>query len=921
MESGLKSSSSKVKDLSIRFRGEQKMEIQMSSITTLELTCEYAVNPLGVDVPKPRFSWVLESDQRGQMQSAYQILVASSEEKLNADTGDKWESGKVTSDQSVNVAYEGSSLTSGERCCWKVRCWDKDDNAGAYSAPAVFEMGLLEESDWEGEWIGTDASISAPLLRKEFEIDKEVKSARVHISGLGWYELYINGQRVSDNVLDPATTDYAKRILYVTHDVTDLLSSGVNVIGVMLGNGWYSEPGWRNPYGDSPRLLMQMNVELADGSAMSVNTDRSWKASEGPVTRNDLYGGETYNAMLEKPGWTSADYDAFGWGPAVTKGNPGGALRSQLMPPIKVNETIEPIKLTNPKPGVYVYDMGQLFGGWAKLRMKGPAGTKVTIRYSDRLSEETGLIDQRHWQGGYSYPETDFYILKGDGEEVYEPRFTYHPVSHVQIEGYPGEPTIKDLEGKVVYSAVDMSGDFQCSHSRTNAIHRNTVWTVKNGLFGIPLDCLHREHWAWTDPATVAGSLYPRNYMPAFWMKWLDDIKDGQRDDGAIPDITPTYPGNRCDPAWGGNYPILIWYLHQYYDDNRILGEHYDSMKRWMDYLASIADGHIVTEGHYGDHMLPGDSPGMEEFISKETPPPLVWTGYYYIDSLIVSKIAGMLGKTDDAKRYARLAEDIKDAFNSEWLNEDTNQYADGAQTANLLALVSGMVPEASKDGVIENIIKSIKEEYKGHHHTGNTGTTCLLDALTKYGYGDVLYEAVTSPTYPSWGYMVEQGATTIWEAWGLGSRAGGSESMIMWATVDEFFYNDLAGIQGPDYHGPDYMTPGFREICIKPYVPEELEYANASIRTVRGRISAGWKKADNSIALEVTIPVNSKAKVSVPKIGLKNVTVQESGKVIWKDGSYVSGVAGITGGSESADYVSFDVGSGSYSIKLVGTL
>ena len=892
----------------------------MSNITTLGLTCEYVTDPLGVDVPSPRLSWILESDQRGQMQSAYQILVASSEDKLNANVGDRWDSGKAVSNQSVNVAYEGTDLTSGERYCWKVRCWDKDDNAGAYSDPAVFEIGLLEKSDWEGEWIGTDASISAPLLRKEFEIDKEVRSARIYISGLGWYELYINGQRVGDHVLDPATTDYAKHVLYVTYDVTEMLSSGLNAIGAMLGNGWYSEPG-HNKYGDSPRLLMQMNVKLADGSIMKISTDRTWKTSDGPITSNDLYCGETYNALSEKPGWDRAGYDDSGWGNAVTKGNPGGQLKSQLMPPIKVNETVNPVKLTNPKPGIYVYDLGQLFGGWARLHVRGPAGTRITIKYADLLSEETGLIDQGRWIGRHSYPETDLYILKGDGEEVYEPRFTYHPVRYVQIEGYPGEPVINDLEGRVLYSAVDMSGDFQCSHPRVNAIHRNTVWTVKNGLFGIPLDCLHREHWAWTDPATVAGSLYPRKYMPAFWTKWINDIKDAQRDDGAIPDFAPTYPGDRSDPAWGGNYPILIWYLHQYYDDNRILGEHYGGMKRWMDYLASIADDHIVTKGHYGDHMLPGDSPGAEEFISTETPPPLVWTGYYYIDAMIVSRIASILGKIDDAERYALLAEEIKDAFNSKWLNGDTDQYANGSQTANLFALIMGIVPEANKDGVLANIIKSIRDEYNGHLHTGNTGTTCLLDSLTEYGYGDVLYEAVTTPTYPSWGYMVEQGATTIWESWGQGSRAGGAESMIMWATVDEFFYNDLAGIKGPDYHGPGYMTPGFRQICIKPYIPGELEHASAYIRTVRGMVSSGWKKGEKSITLEVTIPVNSEAKVSVPRIGLQNVTVEESGKVIWKDGSYVSGVAGIADGNENADYVTFDVGSGSYSLILSGTL
>lgn len=891
---------------------------QMSSITPLELKCEYLKNPLGIDVAQPRFNWVLESSQRGQMQSAYQILVASSEEKLNDNIGDKWDSGKVTSDKSVNISYEGSALTSGEKCYWKVRCWDKDDKASAYSKPASFEMGLLNQSDWEGKWIGADVSISAPLLRKEFEITKKVKRARAYISGLGWYELYINGKKVGDHVLDPATTDYAKRILYATYDVTDMLKEGSNAVGVMLGNGWYSEPGWERQYGDSPRLLIQMNIEFTDGSSMSIPTDETWKASSGPIPRNDLYGGETYDARLEKSGWKTYGYDDSEWDSAMIKENPGGKMVSQLMPAIKVNKTIKPVRFTNPKNGVYIYDMGQLFGGWTRLHVKGKRGAKVTIKYSARIFEDSGLIDKsRHPEP----KETDYYILKGVPEgEVYEPRFTYHPVRYVQIECSPEEVTLENLEGKVVYSAIDMSGDFQCSNHLLNQIHQNVVWTFTNGLFGIPLDCLHREHWAWTDPATVAGSLYPRKHMPLFWTKWLNDIKDAQRDDGAVPDIAPSYPGDRSDPAWGGNYPIFVWYFHQYYGDNRLLEEHYDGMKRWLGYLASIADNHIVTEGHYGDHMLPGEAPGEEEFISSETPPPLLWTGYYYRDASIVSQAADILGKPDDVEYYSSLAESIKDAFNEKWFLKDTNQYATGSQTTNLFPLVLGIVEKANEEGVVKNIIKDIMEKHDGHLHTGNTGTTCMIDALTEHGFGDVMYKVTTTSTYPGWGYMVKQGATTIWEAWARGSDAGGSDSMIMWATIDEFFYNDLAGIKGPDYHGPGYMTPGFKEIEIKPHVLGDLEYARASIETVRGMISSSWEKADESLTLEVTIPVNSRAKVSVPKMELENVAISESGKTIWKDGSYVNGVAGITDGSSSADYVTFDVGSGSYFFKLGGT-
>ncbi|MBC8231933.1 family 78 glycoside hydrolase catalytic domain [bacterium] len=889
-----------------------------NTLAPLELKCEYAVNPLGVDVAQPRFSWEVSSSQRGQIQSAYQILVASSEEQLNANIGDKWDSGKVTSDKSVNIAYEGSALASAEKCCWKVRCWDEDDKASAYSKPATFEMGLLNQSDWEGKWIGSDVSISAPLLRQEFEITKKIKCARTYISGVGWYELYINGEKVGDHVLDPATTDYAKRILYAPYDVTALLREGANAVGVMLGNGWYSEPGFQRQYGDSPRLLLQMNIEFTDGSTTRIQTDETWKSSNGPITHNDLYGGETYDARLEKPGWTSTGYDDSGWDDVVIKESPGGKMVSQLMPAIKVNQKIEPINLTNPKPGVYVYDMGQLFGGWTKIHLKGPRDTKVTIKYADRISSESGLVDQERWLGGHSSPETDFYILKGDPEgEIYEPRFTYHPVRYVQIEGYPGELTLEDIEGRVVYSAVDMSGDFHCSNPIINQIHQNVVWTLANGLFGIPLDCLHREHWAWTDPATIAGSIYPRKYMPLFWTKWLNDIKDAQRDDGAVPDIAPSYPTDRSDPAWGSNYPILVWYLHQYYGDVRILQEHYDGMKRWLDYLASIADNHIVTEGHYGDHLLPGNAPGEEEFISSETPPLLVWTGYYYRSASIVSQIADILGKPDDAEHYSELAEKIKDAFNDKWLDKNTDQYATGSETANLFPLVLDIIPKANENGVLKNIIEDIMVKHDGHLHTGNTGTTCMIDTLTERGFGDVMYQVATTTTYPSWGYMVKEGATTIWEAWG---KSNAADSMIMWATIDEFFYNDLAGIKGPDYHGPGYMTPGFREIEIKPHVLGDLTFARASIRTVRGIVSSSWQKMDSSLTLEVSIPVNSRAKVSVPKIGLENVIVEEGGKTIWKDGSYVSGVAGIADGSDSPGYVTFDVGSGSYLFRLSGT-
>ena len=897
-------------------------------ITPTNLTCEYAPNPVSIDTQEPRFGWILQSDRRNQSQSAYQILVAGSAENLQSGRADKWDSGKVASARSVNVPYAGNSLSSDETCYWQLRVWDQDDQASAYTEPAAFTMGLLHESDWTGPWIGAPTDVASPLLRTEFDLANPVSRARLHISGLGWYELYLNGQRVGDHVLDPATTDYTRRVLYVTYDVTDMLQTGANAVGVMLGNGWYCEPGWEHRYGDSPRLRLQLNVEFANGSTTSVASGSGWKTAPGPIARNDLYGGETYDARQELPGWAATGFDDTDWHAAVNKDAPGGTMVAQVMPPIRVNKKLQPVNVTQPQDGTHVYDLGQLFGGWAKLRLKGERGTTVTIKYACQLLEESGLVDQesgefyfRHRSRASAHAEgdeIDIYILKGDPDgETYEPRFTYHPVRYVQVES-DRPVTIEDLQGQVVYSDVDLSGGFECSNPIFNRIHELVHWTVTNGLFGIPLDCLHREHWAWTDPATIASSLYPRKHMPRFWTKWLDDIKDAQLENGSVPDICPNYvQRDDPDPAWGGNYPILVWYLYQYFDDSRILEEHYAPIRLWVDYLTSVAEDNIVSEGHYGDHMLPGAAPGEEEFVSSETPPPLLWTGYYYLGAAIVSKVAGYLGKEDESAHYRRLADQIKDALNHEWLDPAAHRYATGSQTANLFPLALGIVPQASQAGVVQDIVHNIVDTWGGHHHTGNTGITCLIDTLTQHGQGDVLHDLVATPTYPGWGYMVAQGATTIWESWSLQSTVGAAESMIMWASIDEFFYNDLAGIKGPDYHGPGFMKPGFRDIHIEPHPLGDLEHAAAEITTVRGQVSSRWRRTDHSFSLEVNIPVNSAARVSLPTLGLSNVSVSEGGAPIWQDNAYLAGRDGLTSARARPGYIDIAIGSGKYHFEL----
>ena len=894
-------------------------------MNTTRLTCEYAVDPLGVDTSQPRFSWILESAERGVAQSAYRILVASSQEKLAATEGDKWDSGKVESAESVNISYEGADLSSGERCYWMVKVWpaagDEDkDNGGAesdWSEPATFEMGLLDESDWSGMWIGTARGVPAPLLRKTFELPSPVRRARLYVSGIGWSETYLNGAKVSDRVLDPAASEYGKSVCYVVHDVTWRLREGANAIGLWLGNGWYSEPEFPNRYGDCPRVLVQLNVELENGETTSIASDESWETSGSCIIQNDFWHGEIYDARLESPGWNDVGFDESAWNAAEVKDAPGGVLRSQLMAPIRVVSVRKPVRMTEPKPNVYVYHFDQLFGGWVRLRIRGHAGTKVTIKYSARLNEETGLVDKHRHEPPKA---TDYYILRGDPDgEAYEPRFTYHPVNYIQIDGTPAELTIDDLDGCIVHTDEDLSGDFVCANDLVNKIHRNVGWTLTNGLFGMPLDCLHREHWAWTDPATITGSLYPRKHMPLFWTKWLQDIADSQGEDGAVPQIAPAYHGPGFDAAWGGNYPPLVWYLYRYFGDEGMLRQHYEGMKRCTDHMVSVAEDFIITRGLYGDHMLPGAEPGKEEFVSSVTPPPLVWTGYFYRAAHVVSQAAEVLGKGDDARRYGDLAVQIAEAFNAKWLDSSAHEYANGSQTANAFALALSIVPDSDREGVVESLIQSITEQHDNHHHTGNTGTTCLIDMLTALGHGEVMWKIATNTTYPGWGYMVEQGATTIWESWSLKFDWGEAESMIMWATIDEFFYNDLAGIKGPDYYGVEPTTPGFREIRIAPFVPDDLANAKASIQTVRGIVSSAWQRTDKGIRLEVQIPVNSTAKISVPKLGQQEVTVTERGEAVWRTGAFAKGVAGVTGAIDTGESVTFQVGSGSYAFELTG--
>jgi alpha-L-rhamnosidase len=1101
------------------------------NVEVKDLRCEYAINPLGVDTKVPKFSWMLESSERGQMQSAYQVLVATSLDNLHKNIGDKWESKKVKLSNSVNIPYKGALLKSGEICYWKVRVWDKKGLVSNWSNPATFEMGLLVDSDWEGKWIGTrlfnnlsysegkvgeavilegkaqpikarfhrlaqlndgitisawvkpkeftdqwqtiyrkddndatqvlaigeqsgkkgiwfglgisgvyaencaelsdvfftdgvwhhisvtydgfakrfyvdgkeikaitkrgmiyprgyatayigsnsnkiqffkgsidelniyrnalpvetinevmnntfitkdlagwwrfdgslannythrsDPSGDAQLLRKEINVAKKVKKARVYFAGLGLSELYINGEKVGDDELSPAFTDYSKLVKYMTYDITERLEKGRNCLGAFLGNGWYSAKvlDYANNWSDKPQLLLQLNIEYEDGTVEHISSDRSWKYSISPIGENDIDFGEKYDARKEQDGWSIAGFDESSWLLAEENEGPTGLLSAQMMPAMKVVETIKPIKVTEPKPGVFVYHFDQLFGGWCKINLKGKRGDEITLDYSTRLLEN-GLIDDSPWPGEQ---ERDFYILKGDPNgETYEPRFVYHPVQYVQIEGFTNPPSLDDLQGRIVRTDENLEGDFSCSNELFNSIHDNVNRTLSNSLKGFLLDCLHREPYGYNEPASIAASLFTRKHMPLFWRKYATDIRLAAREDGSVGDVVPAFPGKPRDPdvSQGSAYAMLVWFLYQAYDDRSLLDEHYETIKAWVDYIKNnMCEGSLVTVGWLGDHMVPGKAPGYEKWRSDETPPSLSWTALYYRNIQIVAEIAGVIGLYDDAAKYAQLAQEVKSAFNDEWLDKSSGHYASKSQTAELLPLSLGMVPNELQEKLIQNIAYNITNNDNGHLRVGHAGITALIESLTANNMGNEMYNIVNTTTYPGWGYMVDQGATTIWECWGRDFAVEGgrrrSDNMTMLAGVNEFFYRYVAGIQGPNFYGEENMKPGYQEFKIKPFPLGDLTSATASVQTIKGKISSSWEKKENTFNLNVEIPVNSTAYVSIPKLGMKNVTISENGIPVWVDYRFNNEPEGIETGMDDKDYITLKVESGKYSFKL----
>lgn len=895
------------------------------TIAINNLHCNNLSNPLGVEAQHPTLSWKLSSANRNVMQSAYRILVADNLASLQKNMGNVWDSKKVLSDASIQIAYEGKALGPTKTYWWKVMVWDNNNNASPWSTAAQWQMGLPNKWDWkDAKWIGYEAMPDSirrtpvnsewtrtplkdvlPLIRKTITIKQGLQKATVFISGLGHFELSINGKKTGDHFLDAGWTNYDKQALYVTFDVTKQLKAGSNAIGVMLGNGFHFIPEGRYAklqlaYG-YPKMIGRLLLEYADGTSENIITDESWKTAPSPITFSSIFGGEDYDATKEQTGWNTATFNDAKWRNVVVVDGP--PLSSQTSTPLKIFDRFTPIKITEPKPGVWVYDLGQNASGIPAISVKGKRGDKIKL-WPSELLDSAGLITTKP----IGTPVYFEYTLKGDAgslkqpaTETWQPQFMYYGFRYVQVEGAVPDgktnannlPVVVSLQGLHTRNAADRAGEFSCSNTMFNKTDVLIDWAVRSNMASVLTDCPHREKLGWLEEAHLVGPSIRYNYNIApLCRKVINDMMQSQTADGLIPSTAPEYAqfGGpfRDSPEWGSNSIIMPWLLYEWYGDKQILAEAYPMMQRYTAYLKFKSGDTILKHGLGDWYDIGPKEPGP----SQLTPHGLTPTAMFYYDLTIMQKIAALLGKKDDAASYEKLAAKIKAAYNKTFFNKEKMIYGNGSQTANAMSVYMNLVEPPYKDSVVDNIVKELRSR-NNSLTAGDIGYRYLLRVLDDAGRSDVIYDMNSNALVPGYGYQLAKGATALTESWQAYTNASNNHMML--GHIKEWFFSGLAGIR------PAKNSIAFKEIGIRPQPVGDVTWAKGSYDSPYGMIKSEWKKNGDVFELNVAIPVNTTATIYLPA---KEGSLLSEGGKRWNDVRYEKGNAVVKVGSGVYEFV-----------------
>lgn len=827
------------------------------------LRCEYLERPLGIDATHPRLSWQLNDTRTGARQTAYQLFVGTDTASLLQDPNNYRITDKVSS-AAQQVRYAGKTLAPFTRYYWQVRVWDKDGVA-TLSAISYFETGMMQMANWHGAWISDTRDIHlkpAPCFRKEFNAGKKIKTARAYIAAAGLYELTINGQRVGDHRLDPMYTRFDRRILYVTHDITPLLNSGANAIGVLLGNGWYNhqstavwyfhEAPWRN----RPAFCMDIRVVYEDNSVEVISTGKGWKTTLSPVIFNSIYTAEQYDARKEIPGWDRPGFDDSKWKDIIYRSAPASVVAAQVMHPIRRVETIQAVSSRRFSDSLYVFDIGRNMAGVSSIRVSGKAGTIIRLKHGERLYAN-GRVDQSNIDAHYRPVDdkdpfqTDIFILKGGGEESFTPRFNYKGFKYIEVSSSePLSLTKENLTAYFMHSDVPVAGQVQSTDTLINKLWKATNSSYLSNLFGYPTDCPQREKNGWTGDAQIAIETGLYNFDGiTIYEKWMADHRDEQQPNGVLPSIIPTdgwgYEwGN--GPDWTSTIAIIPWNIYLFYGDTSLLAACYDNIKRYVDHIDDTYPSGLTNWG-LGD-WIPVKSQSPVEFTS---------TAYYYTDTRILANAAKLLGHVADQQRYTVLAEKIRSAFNAKYLDPATGMYGNGLQTELSVALFWKLVPDTLIAKTAALLAKRVAADSM-KLDVGLLGTKAVLNALSENGYSSIAYQLATRKTFPSWGWWIVNGATTLYENWPIDAKSDISMNHIMFGEIGAWVYKGLGGIY------PDPQQPGFKHVLLKPYFAEGLRGFSAEHKSPYGTIVSSWQRTKKGLQYTVVIPANSTATVSL---------------------------------------------------------